>query len=136
MAEKRLRWGILGTGSIAGAFAEGLRGTSERGELVAVGSRTIESAKTFGQKYSIPHAHGSYDALIRDDEVDALYIATPHPIHAEWAIKAARAGKNLLVEKPIGLNAAEAMAIVEARATATSSSWKRSCTARTRRRSA
>jgi predicted dehydrogenase/aryl-alcohol dehydrogenase-like predicted oxidoreductase len=114
MSENRLRWGILGTGSIAGAFAEGLRGPSERGELVAVGSRTDASAETFGKKYAIARRHGSYDALIDDDEVDALYIATPHPVHAEWAIKAARAGKHLLVEKPIGVNAGEAMAIVEA----------------------
>jgi predicted dehydrogenase/aryl-alcohol dehydrogenase-like predicted oxidoreductase len=113
MAEKRLRWGIMGTGSIAGAFAEGLAG-AERGELVAVGSRTDAGAEVFGKKYAIPRRHNSYDALIADDEVDALYIATPHPAHAEWAIKAARAGKHLLVEKPIGVNAAEAMAIVEA----------------------
>ncbi|MEA2710873.1 MAG: hypothetical protein QOF78_3474 [Phycisphaerales bacterium] len=113
MAEKRLRWGIMGTGSIAGAFAEGLA-RAERGELCAVGSRSDASAELFGQKYNIPRRHGSYDALIRDGEVDALYIATPHPAHAEWAIRAARGRKHLLVEKPIGINFAEAMAIIEA----------------------
>ena len=113
MAEKRVRWGILGTGSIAGAFAEGLA-QAERGELVAVGSRSDASAQLFGQKYNVPRRHGSYEALLKDGEVDALYLATPHPAHAEWAIRAARAKKHLLVEKPIGLNAAETMAVIEA----------------------
>jgi predicted dehydrogenase/aryl-alcohol dehydrogenase-like predicted oxidoreductase len=112
MSEK-LRWGIIGTGAIAKAFAEGLA-DSETGELSAVGSRTDAGAKLFGEKYHVPRQHGSYDALLKDDQVDAVYIATPHPTHAEIAIKAARAKKHLLVEKPIGLNAAEAMAIIEA----------------------
>src|SRR4051812_9264766 len=113
MSEKRVRWGIMGTGSIAGAFAEGLA-QAEHGELVAVGSRADATAELFAKKYNVPRRHGSYEALIRDGEVDALYIATPHPAHAEWAIRAARAKKHLLVEKPIGINAAEAMAIIEA----------------------
>src|SRR5687767_6145 len=113
MSEKRVRWGIMGTGSIAGSFAEGLA-ECETGELVAVGSRTDATAELFRQKYNVPRCHGSYEALIKDPEIDALYIATPHPAHAEWAIRAARAKKHLLVEKPIGINAAEAMAIVEA----------------------
>jgi predicted dehydrogenase/aryl-alcohol dehydrogenase-like predicted oxidoreductase len=113
MSEKRVRWGIMGTGSIAGAFAEGLA-EAESGQLVAVGSRTDATAELFAKKYNVPRKHGSYESLIRDSEVDALYIATPHPAHAEWAIRTARAGKHLLVEKPIGINAAEAMAIIEA----------------------
>src|SRR5687767_1215917 len=113
MAEKGVRWGIMGTGSIAGSFAEGLA-QSQSGELVAVGSRSDATAELFKQKYNVPRCHGSYEALIKDADVDALYIATPHPAHAEWAIRAARAKKHLLVEKPIGINAAEAMAIVEA----------------------
>src|SRR5688500_8753877 len=113
MAAKRVRWGIMGTGSIAGAFAEGLA-QAETGTLVAVGSRTDATAELFKQKYNVARCHGSYEALITDPEVDALYIATPHPAHAEWAIKAARVRKHLLVEKPIGVNAAEAMAIIEA----------------------
>lgn len=109
----RLSWGILGLGGIAHAFAKGLA-ASEHGRLVAVGSRTQATADTFGAQYDVPHRHGSYEALLADDTVEAIYIATPHPAHAEWALKAAAAGKHLLVEKPIGLNHAEAMAMVEA----------------------
>jgi predicted dehydrogenase/aryl-alcohol dehydrogenase-like predicted oxidoreductase len=112
MTEK-LTWGILGTGNIAGTFARGLA-TSETGELLAVGSRTQASADEFGAKWDIAHRHGSYEALLTDKDVQAIYISTPHPMHAEWAIKAAEAGKHVLCEKPIALNAAEAMAIIEA----------------------
>lgn len=112
MTEK-LTWGILGTGNIANAFAQGLT-SSQTGTLLAVGSRTQASADTFGEKWHIPHRHASYEALLADKEVQAIYISTPHPMHAEWAIKAAEAGKHILCEKPIGLNAAEAMAIIEA----------------------
>src|SRR4051812_35485874 len=114
MAQKLL-WGILGTGNIAKAFAEGLA-TAKSGSLLAVGSRGREPAEAFGAKYNIPRRHASYQALLDDDQVQAVYIATPHPMHAEWAIKAARAKKHILVEKPIGLNHAEAMAIIEAAA--------------------
>jgi predicted dehydrogenase/aryl-alcohol dehydrogenase-like predicted oxidoreductase len=112
MTEK-LTWGILGTGNIAGAFARGLA-SSQTGELLAVGSRTQTAADEFGEKWNITHRHASYEALLADNEVQAIYISTPHPFHAEWAIKAAEAGKHVLCEKPIGLNAAEAMAIIEA----------------------
>jgi predicted dehydrogenase len=112
---KPLQWGILGLGSIAKAFANGLKQT-DTGHLVAVGSRTKDKAVAWGKEYGVAEAkcHGSYDALLADPDVQAIYIATPHPQHAEWAIKGARAKKHLLVEKPIGLNAAEAMAMTEA----------------------
>nr|MBA2391876.1 Gfo/Idh/MocA family oxidoreductase [Ktedonobacteraceae bacterium] len=112
MTEK-LTWGILGTGNIAGTFAKGLT-SSETGELVAVGSRTQTAADAFGATWDIAHRHGSYEALLADKDVQAIYISTPHPMHAEWAIKAAEAGKHVLCEKPIALNAAETMAIIEA----------------------
>ena len=111
MAEK-LRWGILSTGRIAGAFARGLA-ASQTGTLVAVGSRTQGAADAFGAEFSIPHRHGSYEALLADPDVEAVYVSTPHPWHAEWAIKTLEAGKHLLCEKPIGMNHAEAMAIIE-----------------------
>ena len=110
---KKLAWGILGTGKIAGAFAQGLT-TSETGMLVAVGSRSQHAADTFGEQWSAPHRHSSYEALLANTEVEAIYIATPHPWHTEWAIKTAEAGKHILCEKPIALNYAEAMTIVEA----------------------
>jgi predicted dehydrogenase/diketogulonate reductase-like aldo/keto reductase len=108
-----LNWGILSTGSIAQTFARALA-QSKTGKLVAVGSRTQANAEKFGKEYGVTRCHASYDALLADPEVQAVYIAPPHPMHAEWAIKAAEAGKHILCEKPIGMNHAEAMAIIEA----------------------
>ena len=110
-----LRWGILSTGRIAGVFARGVA-ESSLGRVVAVGSRTAASAARFAAEHGIAaeHTHGSYDALLADADVEAIYLATPHPEHAEWAIKAAAAGKHLLCEKPAALNHAEALAMVEA----------------------
>ncbi|HEX8521846.1 MAG TPA: aldo/keto reductase [Tepidisphaeraceae bacterium] len=110
---KQLKWGILATGNIAGTFAKALP-HSKTGKLVAVGSRSQESANRFGDEFNVPRRHGSYEALLADPEVQAVYIATPHPQHAEWTMKCAQARKHLLVEKPIGLNHAEAMAMIEA----------------------
>jgi len=110
---KRVRWGLLATGAIAKAFARGVQ-TSQTGELVAVGSRSLEKAKAFGSEFGIPTCHGSYEALLADPTIDAVYISTPHSQHAEWAIKAAEAGKHVLVEKPVGLNLYEAQAMIEA----------------------
>jgi len=109
----RLRWGIIGTGGIANAFAQALA-HSKTGALVAVGSRTKNSADSFADKYGVPRRHAGYDALLADKDVDAVYVSTPHPMHAEWAIKAAEAKKHVLCEKPLAINHAEAMAVVEA----------------------
>ncbi len=108
-----LSWGILGAGNIARTFARGVA-ESRMGRLVAVGSRTQETADRFGDEVGVPHRHGSYEALLADPDVQAVYIGTPHPMHAEWAIRAAEAGKHILCEKPLTLNHAEAMAVVEA----------------------
>lgn len=107
-----LAWGILGTGSIANTFAQGLA-QSRTGKLVAVGSRQMASAREFAAKFGRVKAHGSYEALLADADVQAVYISTPHPLHAEWCVKAARAGKHILCEKPITLNHAEAMVVAE-----------------------
>ncbi len=109
---KSLNWGILGTGNIAKAYAQGLQ-TSRNGTLVAVASRSHEKATAFAAEFNA-RPFGSYEALLADIQVQAVYISTPHPHHAEWAIKAAEAKKHILCEKPIGLNTGEAMAIVEA----------------------
>ena len=108
-----LSWGILGTGSIARTFAQALR-SSGAGRLTAVASRSQSSADAFGEAFGAERRYSSYAALLADPQVQAVYIATPHPSHAEWAIRAAEAGKHILCEKPIGLNHAEAMTIVEA----------------------
>src|SRR5438105_9508177 len=110
---KTLAWGILGTGTIARIFTKGLT-DSKTGTLVAVGSRTQEAADAFGDEWKVAHRHGSYEQLLADPAVQAVYIATPHPLHAGWAIRAAEAGKHVLCEKPLALNHAEAMAVVEA----------------------
>ncbi|NTF34028.1 aldo/keto reductase [Rhizobium skierniewicense] len=104
-----VRWGIIGPGTIARTFAEGIAHSST-GKLVAIASRNPEKP---GLGDGFPGArivHG-YDALLADSEIDAVYIATPHTGHAEWAIKAIRAGKHVLVEKPIALSAYDADAI-------------------------
>ena len=113
--KSKLKWGILGSGNIAHAFARGIKAGST-GKLAAVGSRARASADAFGREFGIGTTgrHASYDALLADKNVQAVYIAVPHPLHAEWAIKAAEAGKHVLCEKPMGLNHAEAMAMFEA----------------------
>lgn len=106
-----LRWGILGTGLIARLFTSDLNLTGHT--VTAVGSRTQESADAFAGEHGIPRAHGSYEELAADPEVDVIYISTPHPFHAEGALLALSHGKHVLVEKPFTLNAAEARQVVE-----------------------
>lgn len=101
-----LRWGILATGGIAGAFASDLR--TEGLDLVAVGSRSQESADAFAKRFDIARAHPSYEALVADPEVDIIYVSTPHPMHHENARLALENGKHVLVEKAFTLNRAEA----------------------------
>ncbi len=107
-----VRWGIVGTGGIARAFAADLRLT-DSGVVSAVGSRGQESADRFADELSIERRHPSYESLVEDPDVDAVYVATPHPMHRDNAILALRAGKPVLVEKPFAMNAAEAIEIVE-----------------------
>ena len=106
------RWGILATGRIAKTLADAVS-ASETGELVAVGSRSLASAEEFARNYEELTAHGSYQDLIDDPDVDALYVATPHPQHAEWTIKALEAGKAVLCEKPMAVNHPQVMAMVQ-----------------------
>jgi predicted dehydrogenase len=108
-----IRWGLLAAGGIARVFAHGVQ-HSETGVLAAVASRDPDKAKAFAEEYDIPASYGSYEALLADPQVDAVYISTPHPMHKEWAIKAAQAGKHILCEKPMTLNAADTTAIIDA----------------------
>ena len=108
-----IRWGIIGPGSIARVFCNGLR-FSQTGTAVAVASRDRQKAVQFADLFSIDTVHASYDALLADDGVDAVYVATIHPAHLEWVEKAAAAGKHILVEKPMGMNAGQVGAMVEA----------------------
>lgn len=104
-----LRWGILGPGGIAQLFAHDLNAVGL--DLRAVGSRSRENADAFARKHNVANAHGSYEALVADPDVDAIYIATPHRLHAEHAELAMRAGKHVLIEKPMALNAHQARRI-------------------------
>lgn len=102
-----LRWGILGTGWIAERFVAALQ--SRTGQVVsAVGSRASGTARAFADRFGIERAHGSYADLVADPEVDVVYVATPHTGHLPDATLAMQAGKHVLVEKPIGINAAQA----------------------------
>ncbi|ASD21120.1 oxidoreductase [Cryobacterium sp. LW097] len=105
-----LRWGILATGGIAHQFAGDL--VKNGFTVQAVGSRSQASADAFAAEFGIPTAHPSYEALVADPEVDIIYVSTPHPFHAANATLALEAGKHVLIEKPITLNAAEARAVV------------------------
>jgi predicted dehydrogenase len=108
---KPLRWGILGTGWIADLFVKDLLLTGH--QVSSVGSRTQENAERFAARFGIPNAHGSYEHLVADPQVDIVYVATPHPMHAGNAMAALNAGKHVLIEKPITVNAAEARVIVD-----------------------
>jgi predicted dehydrogenase len=102
-----LRWGVLGTGWIAGRFAAALR-ASTRQQVYAVGSRSLSSARQFAETAGAVRAYGSYDELVADGAVDVVYVATPHNHHHPHARLALEAGRHVVVEKPMGVSAAEA----------------------------
>lgn len=112
-----LRWGVLGPGWIAHRFVESLQAHT-RQQVVAVGSRNHDRAAAFAAQWGLPKAHGSYDALLDDAGVDIVYIATTHPSHRDNAIDALDAGKHVLVEKPLAMDAAGARDIAAAAARA------------------
>jgi predicted dehydrogenase len=106
-----LGWGLIGTGGIAETFASDLMFT-DSGRATAIGSRHLDSANRFADRFDIPNRHASYEALVTDPDVDVVYVATPHPMHHACALLALRAGKAVLVEKPFTMNAAEAQELV------------------------
>jgi len=110
-----LRWGVLGTGWIAERFVASLQLHSSQ-QVVAVGSRSAGTAEEFAHRFGIGRAYASYAELVEDDEVDVVYVASPHNAHLEHALLAIAAGKHTLVEKPLALNAREAREIADAAA--------------------
>jgi len=108
-----VRWGLLATGGIAQAFARDLALLPDA-ELVAVGSRTAESAERFGAEFDVPHRHSSYESLCADPYVDAVYISTPHPGHRDATLLAIAHGKAVLVEKPFAMDVRESQEMVDA----------------------
>jgi len=108
-----LRWGLLATGNIARTFADAVEAT-DSGQLTAVGSRALERAEAFAGERKGDVIALDYEGVIRHPDVDAIYVATPHPQHADWVLRALEAGKHVLCEKPMGLNHPEVMAMVDA----------------------
>ena len=107
---KIIRWGILGTGRIAQAFAQDLCQLPNN-ELMAVGAESLQDARQFAAEFSSPHAYGSYDELVADPEIDIIYIVTPVVFHKEHIFLCLKAGKPVLVEKPFSMTAIEARQI-------------------------
>jgi predicted dehydrogenase len=107
-----VRWGVLGTGGIAATFASDLR-LVEGAVLAAVGSRTAEAATSFAARHGIARAHGSWAGLAADDEVDVIYVATPHAFHHAAAAACIAGGKHVLCEKPMTLDQPSSASLVE-----------------------
>lgn len=102
---------IIGAGSIATKMARTIAALKET-ENYAIASRNIDKARAFADKWGVKRAYGSYDEMLADDAVDLVYVALPHSYHYEWTIKALRAGKNVLCEKPLAVNAAQAQEMI------------------------
>jgi xylose dehydrogenase (NAD/NADP) len=108
-----LRFGILGAANIARSFARGLA-SSDLVTIAAFASRDIDKGSAFAREVGIQRVHSTYDALLQDPEIDAVYIPLPNALHAEWVIRAAQAGKHILCEKPLAMSATEARAMFDA----------------------
>ncbi len=111
----KVRWGILGTANIALAKVIPAMQRSEWCEITAIASRDLAKAKAAGGELNIPNAYGSYEKLLADESIEAVYNPLPNNLHVGWTVKAAEAGKHVLCEKPIGLTAAEARMLIEVR---------------------
>ena len=107
MSESTLRWGVISTANIGRAAVNPAIQASNNGELVAVASRDPARAREFAEQWGIRRHYGSYQALLDDPNIDAVYNPLPNSLHAEWTVKAASAGKHILCEKPLALNEAE-----------------------------
>ncbi|MGO4145703.1 Gfo/Idh/MocA family protein [Paenarthrobacter sp. YAF11_1] len=106
MSGTKLRWGVVGTGGICRKVVPDLQGT-ENAELVAVASRDQGRAGAFAEEFSIPTAYGAFELMLQDPDIDAVYIGTPHGVHHRMVSDALRAGKHVVCEKPLALNAAQ-----------------------------
>ena len=113
MVKTKVQWGGLGTAGIAKKVGEAIK-MAENAELVAVASRSKTRAKQWSKNNQVEHAYGSYDELLADPRIDAVYIPLPPSMHAEWTIKAADQGKHILCEKPLSVTVGEAIAMSNA----------------------
>jgi len=112
-SDTKIRWGMIGCGKIGHALATAIR-NSDLGVLRAVASRDLAKAQEWAQKYEVERAYGSYDELLADADVDAIYNPLPNSMHLEWTVKAAQAGKHILCEKPLASDAEEGQQIADA----------------------
>ncbi len=104
---QKIKWGILGTGRMAELFTSELKHLPDA-VVQAVGSRNMQKAQAFGKRFEIPQRFGSYEDLVRQSDTDIIYVATPHPFHAENTVLALKSGRHVLCEKPFAMNAGEA----------------------------
>ena len=109
----KFKWAILGPGAIAHKFATGLS-VIEDAELYAIGSRSLERAEAFAKKYNASKFYGSYEELVKDKEIDCVYVSTPHPMHMEATLLCIENGLNVLCEKPFAMNKKEAQIMIDA----------------------
>jgi predicted dehydrogenase len=112
---KKIRWGVLGAARIATTKVVPAMQQCELGEIAAIASRDLAKAESAARDLAIPRAYGSYEELLADPAIDAIYNPLPNHLHVPWSIRAAEAGKHVLCEKPIGLNAAEARQLIAVR---------------------
>jgi xylose dehydrogenase (NAD/NADP) len=108
-----LKWGLLSTANINRRLIPAIR-AAQRAELVAVASRDRARGEAYAAEWGIPRVHGSYEAMLQDPKVDAIYISLPNSLHAEWTVRAAQAGKHVLCEKPLAITPAEVDRIIAA----------------------
>jgi predicted dehydrogenase len=111
MLHKPIKWGILGTSYISEVMAKAIQ-ESDTGELVAIASRSLLTAKSFSEKFLIQKIYDDYHALINDKEINAVYIGLPNHLHKEWTINCANAGKHILCEKPFVISINEAHEVI------------------------
>src|SRR5581483_5379495 len=112
---KKVRWGILSTAKIAREKVIPAMQRGELSEVTAIASRDAERAAATARELDVPRAYGSYEELLNASDVEAIYNPLPNHLHVPWSIRAARAGKHVLCEKPIGLSAAEGQELIAAR---------------------
>src|ERR1044071_4117983 len=111
----KVRWGVLSTAKIGVTKVIPAMQRSEWCEIVAIASRDLSKAKAAAAELNIPNAYGSYDELLADNSIEAIYNPLPNNLHVPWTVKAAEAGKHVLCEKPIGMNATEDGTLIELR---------------------
>src|ERR1700747_846126 len=112
---RKVKWGVLGVASIATRKVIPGMQKGEWSEVAAIASRDLARAQRAADELQIPKAYGSYEELIADKEIEAIYNPLPNHLHVPWSIKAAEAGKHTLCEKPLGLNAAEVVELMRVR---------------------